>query len=242
MLAGAPAESVASPATNLLFSFDASQIPTLIGFVVVGLLVVASVVFISEAERSVPVTYAKRVSGNSTSGGVSTYLPLRINQAGVMPIIFALSLLLFPQLAGAYLSGLTDHSILQSIGYALSSFTQNTWAYAGAYFVLVFLFTYFYTAITFDPHQLADNLQKTGAFVPGVRPGLATEEYIGNITSRITFIGGLFLGFIAVIPLILRELTGVTSLAIGGTALLIVVQVVLDLLKRIDAQLSMREY
>ena len=228
--------------SQFFFSFDASQIPTLIAFLAVALIVIAAVVFVTEAERSIPVTYAKRVSGNTTSGGVSTYLPLRINQAGVMPIIFALSLLLFPQLAGAYLGGLTSHPILASIGHALSGFTQSTWAYALAYFLLVFLFTYFYTAITFDPHQLAENLQKTGAFIPGVRPGNQTEEYIANITSRITFIGGLFLGFIAVIPLILKQLTGVTSIAVGGTALLIVVSVVLDLLKRIDAQLSMREY
>jgi preprotein translocase subunit SecY len=226
---------------RFLFTFDASQLPTLVIFVAIALVVIAAVVFISEAERSIPVTYAKRVVGNKTTGGVSTYVPIRINQAGVMPIIFALSILLFPQILGTVLTG-SANGTLQGIGYALTAFIQNTWAYAAVYFVLVFVFTYFYTAITFDPHQMADNLQKNGAFIPGVRPGLQTEEYVGDITSRITFIGALFLGVIAIIPLILKEVTGITQLAIGGTALLIVVSVVLDLLKRIDAQLSMREY
>ncbi len=227
--------------SQLLFTFEVSQIPMYIVFAIVSLVVIGAVVYVTEAERSIPVTYAKRVSGAGTTGGVSTYLPIRINQAGVMPIIFALSILLFPQLLGTVLSG-ASNSVLQSIGSALSSFTENTWAYALVYFVLVFLFTYFYTAITFDPHQLAENLQKNGAFVSGIRPGNQTEEYIGNIVSRITFIGALFLGVIAIIPLILKQVTGLTAVAVGGTALLIAVSVVLDLMKRIDAQLSMREY
>ncbi len=227
--------------SQFLFSFDASQVPTMIIFVIVALLVIAAVVFVTEAERSIPVTYAKRVVGNRTTGGVSTYVPIRVNQAGVMPIIFALSILLFPQIAGQLLSGASNGTLV-SIGHALTAFVQNTYAYAAAYFVLVFVFTYFYTAITFDPHQMAENLQKNGAFIPGVRPGQQTEEHIGNITSRITFVGAIFLGLIAIVPLILKQVTGITAIAVGGTALLIVVSVVLDLLKRIDAQLSMREY
>ena len=227
--------------SQFLFSFDASQVPTMIIFVIVALLVIAAVVFVTEAERSIPVTYAKRVVGNRTTGGVSPYVPIRVNQAGVMPIIFALSILLFPQIAGQLLSGASNGTLV-SIGHALTAFVQNTYAYAAAYFVLVFVFTYFYTAITFDPHQMAENLQKNGAFIPGVRPGQQTEEHIGNITSRITFVGAIFLGLIAIVPLILKQVTGITAIAVGGTALLIVVSVVLDLLKRIDAQLSMREY
>lgn len=226
---------------RFFFTFDASQLPMLIIFVAVAIIVIAAVVFVSEAERSIPVTYAKRVVGNKTTGGVSTYVPIRINQAGVMPIIFALSILLFPQVIGTALSGAANGT-LQAIGYAFTAFVQNTWAYGITYFFLVFIFTYFYTAITFDPHQMADNLQKNGAFIPGVRPGIQTEEYVGTITSRITFVGAVFLGLIAVLPLILQGLTGITALAVGGTALLIVVSVVLDLMKKIDAQLSMREY
>ncbi len=227
---------------QLLFTFDASQIPQYIVFLLVAALLILGVVIVTEAERPIPVTYARRVTATGrATGGVSTYLPIRVNQAGVMPIIFALSLLLIPQLLGTLLSN-NAHASLQAIGHTLALFTQNTWGYLVAYFVLVFVFTYFYTAITFEPHQLAENLQKGGAFVPGIRPGNDTEQYVGNIVSRITFIGALFLGVIAILPLLMQKLTGITAIAVGGTALLIVVSVVLDFLKRIDAQLAMREY
>jgi preprotein translocase subunit SecY len=228
--------------SQFFFSFDASQIPTLIAFIVVALVVIGAVVFVTEAERSIPVTNAKRVTASGkASGGVSTYLPIRINQAGVMPIIFALSILLFPQLIGTVLVG-ASNGTLQAIGHAFAGFTQDNVWYAVVYFFLVFLFTYFYTAITFDPHQMAENLQKNGAFIPGIRPGNQTEQYVGDVTSRITFVGALFLGIIAITPLVLKQVTGISAIAVGGTALLIVVSVVLDLLKRVDAQLSMREY
>ena len=203
--------------------------------------IIAGVVFITEAERPLPVTYAKRVRGMKVYGGLATYLPLRLNQAGVIPIIFALSILLFPQMIGTFL-GSSGNSILQSIGMILNSIMQNTWVYSILYFVMVFLFTYFYTAVTFDPHSIAENLQKNGAFIPGVRPGNSTSEYIGRVLNRITLFGALFLGIIAVLPLIMQGATGITAFAIGGTALLIVVSVVLDLIKKIDAQISMREY
>lgn len=228
--------------SQFLFTFDVSQLPQYIVFVLIGVLIIFGVVVVTEAERPIPVTYARRVTATGRStGGVSTYLPIRINQAGVMPIIFALSLLLIPQLLGSLLVNAAS-PMVQSIGRTLALFTQNSWWYAIAYFFLVFIFTYFYTAITFEPHQLADNLQKGGAFVPGIRPGHDTENYVGNIVSRITFIGALFLGVIAILPLVMQKVTGITSIAIGGTALLIVVSVVLDFLKKIEAQLSMREY
>jgi preprotein translocase subunit SecY len=159
----------------------------------------------------------------------------------VIPIIFALSILLFPQLVGNVLAT-SSNSILVSVSQTLLKFSESSWLYAVCYFVLVFLFTYFYTAVTFDPHQMATNLQKNGAFIPGIRPGQSTEEYLGRIVGRITFVGGLFLGLIAILPLVMRGLTGITSVALGGTALLIVVSVVLDLIKKVDAQISMREY
>lgn len=226
---------------QLLFSFDVSQIPLYIAFLVAALVVVASVVFITEAERPLPVTYAKRVRGMKVYGGVSTYLPLRLNQAGVIPIIFALSILLFPQMIGNFLVAL-NNGILETIGRWMLSIVQNSWVYGIIYFLLVFLFTYFYTAVTFDPNMIATNLQKNGAFIPGVRPGNSTAEYIGRVLNRITLFGALFLGTIAILPLIMQGLTGISTLAIGGTALLIVVSVVLDLIKKIDAQISMREY
>ena len=230
-----------SKISELIFTFDASQIPLLLMFLVIAILIIGSVVLVTEAERPSPVTYAKRVRGSKVYGGVSTYLPLRLNQAGVIPIIFALSLLLFPQLIGTFLSGMSN-GILQKIGAFLISIVQNQWIYSSAYFLLVFVFTYFYTAVVFEPHAVAENLQKNGAFIPGVRPGLSTSDYIGKVLNRITLFGALFLGVIAVLPLIMRGITGITSLAIGGTALLIVVSVVLDLVKKIEAQISMREY
>lgn len=226
---------------QLLFTFDVSQIPTLLAFIAVGALVIAGVVVVTEAERPIPVTYAKRVRGMKMYGGGSTYLPLRVNQAGVIPIIFALSLLLFPQMIGNFLAG-SSNPIMLSVSKFLSSFSQESLLYAVLYFILVFLFTYFYTAVTFDPDALSTNLQKNGAFIPGIRPGVSTSQYISKVLSRITLLGAVFLGFIAVLPLIMRSVTGITAIALGGTALLIVVSVVLDLIKKVDAQVSMREY
>jgi len=226
---------------QLLFTFDVSQVPLYLLFIAIGALVIALVVVITEAERPIPVTYAKRVRGMKMYGGGSTYLPLRVNQAGVIPIIFALSILLFPQMIGTFLSRF-DGAIISKVSAALIAFSQTSLLYAILYFVLVFLFTYFYTAVTFDPEALSNNLQKNGAFIPGIRPGLSTSQYISKVLSRITTLGALFLGFIAVLPLIMRSITGITAIALGGTALLIVVSVVLDLIKKIDAQVSMREY
>jgi preprotein translocase subunit SecY len=227
--------------SQLLFTFDVSQIPLFLMFIAAGALVIAGVVVVTEAERPIPVTYAKQVRGMKMYGGGSTYIPLRVNQAGVIPIIFALSLLLFPQMIGNFLAS-SSNSILLSISKVLVSFSQTSVLYAVLYFILVFLFTYFYTAVTFDPEALATNLQKNGAFIPGIRPGLSTSQYISKVLSRITLLGAVFLGFIAVLPLIVRSLTGITAIALGGTALLIVVSVVLDLIKKVDAQISMREY
>jgi preprotein translocase subunit SecY len=174
-------------------------------------------------------------------GGGSTYLPLRVNQAGVIPIIFALSILLFPQMIGTFLARFSNE-ILVKISQVLMSFSQTSLLYGVLYFILVFLFTYFYTAVTFDPEALSNNLQKNGAFIPGIRPGVSTADYISKVLSRITLLGAVFLGFIAILPLIMQSLTGIASLALGGTSILIVVSVVLDLIKKIDAQVSMREY
>jgi preprotein translocase subunit SecY len=226
---------------QLVYAYDPSQLPIYIGLAVAAIIVILGVVIVTEAERPIPVTYAKRVRGMKVYGGVSTYLPLRVNQAGVIPIIFALSILLFPQMIFTALTRFSNVSVQSFANYGLS-LVNNQWFYAGVYFILVFAFTYFYTAITFDPHTLSTNLQKNGAFIPGVRPGQSTSDYISSVLTRITLVGALFLGLIAVLPLILKAVTGITYLAIGGTALLIVVSVVLDLAKKIDAQISMKEY
>jgi len=231
------------PATiaRLRAGFDPSQIPLLLGFAILAAIIIYAVVVVTEAERPIPVTYAKRVRGMKVYGGVSTYLPLRLNQAGVMPIIFALSILLFPQMIFTFLSNL-QNEFIKSASTFFNGLLANQWVYAAMYFVLVFLFTYFYTAVTFDPNTIADNLQKSGAFIPGVRPGQSTSQHVLKILSRITMVGALFLGIIAVLPIAVQALTNISYLTIGGTALLIAVSVVLDLVKKVDAQVSMREY
>jgi preprotein translocase subunit SecY len=222
-------------------SFDASQIPQYLVFLVIGIVVIVGVVLVTEAERPIAVTYAKQVRGNKVYGGVSTYLPLRLNQAGVIPIIFALSILLFPQIIANFLAQVSNVAVANAAS-SVATFLANPWAHALIYFFLVFIFTYFYTAVTFDPKMISENLQKGGAFIPGVRPGESTQTYLGKVVTRITLVGALFLGIVAVLPLVMQGFTGNQTLAIGGTALLIVVSVVLDLLKKVDAQASMREY
>ena len=232
---------IPSAIQRTLFTFEPSQLPLYLGFLIAGIAIVAGVVIVTEGERPLPVSYAKRIRGNRVYGGVSTHLPLRVNQAGVIPIIFALSILLFPQMVVNFLAQ-SSNSILQSASRAVLAFLSSTWAYASFYFILVFLFTYFYTAVTFDPEQISSNLQKQGAFVPGIRPGRPTAEHLARILNRITLIGALFLGLIAVLPLVMQATTGIVALTIGGTGLLIVVSVVLETVKQVEAQLVMREY
>lgn len=223
------------------FAFDVAQLPMYLALLVGTILIILGVVIVTEAERPIPITYAKRVRGMKVYGGISTYLPLRVNQAGVIPIIFALSILLFPQMIFNFLSH-AQNAVIQNISRHVLSWLANGWIYAVIYFLLVFIFTYFYTAVTFDPDSIATNLQKSGAFIPGVRPGQSTAEHVARILTRLTLVGALFLGFIAVLPLAVKASTGITSFAIGGTALLIVVSVVIDLIKKVDAQVSIREY
>ncbi len=222
-------------------AFEPSQLPVILGFLAAGLIIIAGVVIISEGERPIPVSYAKRIRGSRIYGGVSTHLPLRVNQAGVIPIIFALSILLFPQMLINFIAQ-SQNEILRSVANAILGFLGSTLFYSLAYFILVFLFTYFYTAVTFDPEQISSNLQKSGAFVPGIRPGRPTADFLSRVLTRITLIGALFLGLIAVLPLVMQAATGLAALTIGGTGLLIVVSVVLETVKQVEAQLVMREY
>ncbi|MFZ2593180.1 MAG: preprotein translocase subunit SecY [Minisyncoccia bacterium] len=227
--------------SQMLFTFDTTQLPAYLGLAVLAFATTAAVVFITEAERPVPIMYARQSAGGGGRGGAATYLPIRVNQAGVIPIIFALSFLLIPQLIATVLASVAPGSIASG-AQAVVAFLNSEAIYATIYFVLVFVFTYFYTAVTFDPDKIAENLQKSGGFVPGVRPGAATSEHLAHIITRTTFFGALFLSIIAVLPIAIQMTTGLTSAAIGGTALLIVVSVVLDVIKKVDAQLSIREY
>lgn len=222
-----------------LFSASAANIPAYIAFAVIALIVIFLVVMVSEAERSIPINYARASRGQITSG--PTYLPIRLLQAGVIPIIFALSLLLLPQMLLTALTSIGIHG-LASIEQGYAAFAANPFAYGLAYFVLVVMFTFFYTSITFEPHRIADNLQKSGAFIPGVRPGRETQNYISRVVTRITLPGAVFLGLVAVTPFIIQGITGISAILVGGTALLIAVTVLLDLIRKVDAQASLREY
>lgn len=234
-------ERIPSIVAQVAANYSTSDIPMYIGFAAVAFGVLAAIILMSEAERPVPITYAKSVAGGRQVGGVATYLPLRVNQAGVIPIIFALSMFLFPQLIGGFLKGLASPTA-QSIGNILVTYISGGWIHAILYFALVLFFTYFYTAVTFDPDAIAKNLQQSGAFIPGIRPGVSTSEYLAKVVARVTLPGAVFLAIIAVLPFIMQSITGNQALAIGGTAILIVVSVVTDLVKQLNAQLSMREY
>lgn len=228
-------------ATQLLYAASSAQIPLYAAFAAIAVAVVYGVVVMTQAERQVPITHAKQVRGGTTYGGTTSYLPLRLNQAGVIPIIFALSIILFPQMILNVLSSF-NISGMASLANTISEFFANQTLYASVYFVLVFVFTFFYTAVTFDPDAMSKNLQRTGAFIPGIRPGTHTAEYLGKLITRLTFTGALFLGVVAVLPIIMQMFTGISTLAIGGTALLIAVSVVIDLVRRLDSQASLRQY
>jgi len=210
-------------------------------FFVLFLLIVISVVYISLAERRIPVNYAKQVRGTKIYGGAATYLPLKINQAGVIPIIFALSILMFPQMF-VYLFAKINNPFLLKLTNFINNFNQGNAWYLVFYFLLVFIFTYFYTFVTFEPETIAENLQKRGGFIPGYRPGKTTINFLNQVTSRITLFGAFFLGLIAILPILLQKFTGITTMAIGGTSLLIMVQVAIEIMNAIESQLIMREY
>ena len=226
---------------NNIATFDPSKIPMYLVFLGIALITLAGVVVINESERRIPVNYAKRVRGMKVYGGASSYLPLKVNQAGVIPIIFALSLLMLPSMIGQ-IFGASKNPALLNIAIQIQNITNNQLVYGLSYFVLVFAFTYFYTVITFEPHELANNLQKQGGFIPGIRPGDTTAQFLSKTLYRITFLGALFLAAIAVLPLAVQGITGVTSLSLGGTSLLIVVSVALETIRQLRAQLVMREY
>jgi len=211
-------------------------------FAVMGILVVASIVIINEATRQITVYYAKQVRGNKMYGGQSTHLPLRLNQAGVIPIIFAVSLVLLPSLIANYLV-VSKNLVLHNIGTTITVWFDPTgFLYNAFYFILVVGFTYFYTAVVFNPKKISEEIQKYGGFIPGIRPGTPTANYLNYILTRITLAGALFLGLIAILPSIARFFTNVQNLVLGGTGILIVVSVVLETIKAIEAQLVMRNY
>ncbi|MBP6944438.1 preprotein translocase subunit SecY [Patescibacteria group bacterium] len=231
-----------SAVSQFLATFDQAQWVTVALYAAVAILTVLGVVFVTEGQRNIPVQYARQVRGQGVAlGGVASSLPLRVNMVGVIPIIFAVSMLLFPNLIAQFLARARSEW-LASIGRWVNLTLQNQTVYGVLYFLLVVGFTYFYTSVVFHPDRIAENLQKQGGFVPGIRPGRPTAEYVEYIINRITLGGAAFLGIIAIMPLAVQGLTGATQLALGGTSMLIVVSVVIESVKQVEAQATMREY
>ncbi|MDP4030774.1 MAG: preprotein translocase subunit SecY [Patescibacteria group bacterium] len=212
----------------------------LVIFIALALAVIVGIVYVNEATRQITVRYARRPT--SATGGQSTHLPLRVNQAGVIPIIFAVSLVVMPSIVGGYLLQLNQPQIAAVASFLTTTFDPNRWSYHVIYFFLVFGFTYFYTAVTFNPDKISDEIKKYGGFIPGIRPGRATADYLSFVLNRITLAGGLFLGAVAVLPSLVQGATGISTLTLGGTGILIVVSVVLEISKNLESQLIMRNY
>ena len=210
-------------------------------FLGMALLVIAGIIFMNEAVRKIPIHYSRR-SGNSGLSPVTSYLPLRLNQAGVIPIIFAVSLVLVPSLISQFLAN-SANPILAHLATGVGRvFSPQSLVYNLVYFLLIFGFTYFYTAVVFNPDKISENLQKGGGFIPGIRPGSSTAKYLSFVLGRITLIGGIFLGLVAILPSFFQKTTGVANLVIGGTGVLIVVSVVLEVIRQLEGELAMRKY
>jgi len=206
-------------------------------FIVIALAIIAGIIMVNEGQRRIPIQYAKRVVGRRLYGGQSTFLPLKVNTGGVIPIIFAMSLMMFPATIGQF-TGQTS---------AFNRFLDNYFhfgsvAYNILYAILIVFFTYFYVALIYNPMDVAENVKKYGGFIPGIRPGRPTAEYIDRVLSRLTLAGGIFLALIAILPNFIIGITGITSLWFGGTALLIMVGVALDTMKQIESHLLLRSY
>jgi len=221
---------------------ESTRIFNVLIFLVLALVVIASVVFVEEAVRKVRIEYARRIYGGKMYGGQGTFLPLKINQAGVIPIIFAVSLVLLPSMIGRFLSQVPDKTVASLANIMVRVFNPGGFFYNFSYFILVVGFTYFYTAVIFNPVKIADEIRKHGGFIPGIRPGTSTSNYLNYIISRITLAGALFLGIIAILPSIVQKGTGMATLTIGGTGILIVVSVILETFKVIENMVQMRGY
>jgi len=224
---------------NIIVNYNPADLPTYLMFLAVAIITIIGVVYITEGQRNIPITYARQIRGRAAAG-MKNHLPLRLNMAGVIPIIFAVSVVLFPPMIAQFFIG--HDGATGAIARATVTFFNNQLYYGMLYFLLVFGFTYFYTAIIFRPDKMAENLQRQGAFIANVRPGKQTEEYLGRVMNRLVFSGALFLALIAVLPLIVQAFTHSQVLAVGGVSLLIVVSVAIEMAKQVQAQLTMHEY
>jgi preprotein translocase subunit SecY len=235
---------IVSRAPNAIGGFLTNpNLPLVIGFALIAVVSVAVIIYIQEGQRRIPIQYASRVRGRRMYQGGQTFLPLRVNQAGVIPIIFAISILLFPQQIASYFTSSEVGWVQQIAAGIVSFFNPRTIPYVAFYFLLTVGFTYFYTAFTFKPDDTAEQLRKNGGFIPGIRPGRPTADYLARVVTRITIAGALFLGIVATLPTVLGLIfPSLSSIALGGTGLLIVVSVIVETMKQIEAQLLMRNY
>ncbi len=223
-------------------TINAEQAINMVMLVVLGVLVISAVVFVNESIRKVPIIYAKRIRGANSAASQSTHLPLRLNSAGVIPIIFAISLVLLPSLLANYLVASGNVQVAGIGAWIIANFSVESILYNVVYFALILGFTYFYTALIFNPKDIAENIQQSGGFIPGIRPGKQTEKYLNFIITRITLFGAVFLGMVAILPNVLQAYTGIQSLVIGGASILIVVTVVIETVKVLQVQLVNRSY
>ncbi len=223
-----------------IINYDSSQLYLYLLFVAISIATIVGVVYVNEGQRNIPVSYARQNQGTRSFGGMTNFLPLRINMAGVIPIIFAISMVLFPPMVAQFF--VNRGGFIGSASNSIITLFNNQWFYGIVYFVLVFGFTYFYTSVVFNPDKMAENLQRQGAFILGIRPGKQTEEYLQKTMTKLLFSGALFLGIIAILPLIAQGFTGSQGLVIGGTSLLIVVSVAVETTKQLESQLKMHEY
>ncbi len=228
-------------ASRFIANWDPAQLFSYLLFFAIALITIAGVILINEGQRTIPVSYAKRIRGAELSGGATSHLPLKVNQAGVIPIIFAVSLILIPTMLATVLSR-SSNAALADMALSASAWLQNQWVYGILFFLLVVVFTYFYTAVVFDPNKISENLQKQGGYIPGIRPGRSTSQFLYHIINRITLAGSVFLGVIAVLPTIVQGITGIQALSLGGISILITVSVVLELIKNTQSQMTMRSY
>ncbi len=234
--------SLPSGVQSLISLYDPTKLPMILGFLAVGLIVIAGIVLITEAQRNIPISYARQMRGDRLVGGASSHLPLRLNQAGVIPIIFAISLMMFPVMIAQFFVNAKSAWLQEAAQKAIALFNSQSIWYGLIYFGLVVVFTYFYTAVVFNPDEVSENIQKSGGFVAGLRPGKQTADYLYKVLNRITLPGSLFLGLIAILPLLLQAFTGTQALTLGGTSLLIVVAVVIETIKQVESQLTMHDY
>lgn len=225
---------------NIAVNYNAQDFYTYLLFALIAVVTIVGVVFITEGQRNIPIQYAKQVRPGRGASAARSHLPLRVNMAGVIPIIFAVSIILFPTMIGQFFINRVD--ILGRAARFVVDLFANELFYGVLYFLLVFGFTYFYTSIVFKPEKISENLQRQGGFIPGIRPGKQTEQYLIQTMNKLVLFGALFLAIIAVLPLILKAITNSQSLGLGGTSLLIVVSVAIEITKQIEAQLTMHEY